>query len=152
MSSNGSNGAIGGGGFHHVAIKSSDFEATLKFYTEGLGFKPRYTWGVDGRSASEADSRAVLLDTGDGNYLEVFAGGKKRALDAGDEGPILHFALRTTDAGAALERARAAGGVVTTETKSLIPPHAQEPGLTFRIAFVRGPDGEMIEFFQNDEL
>ena len=26
-----------GGGFHHVALRANDFDATVKSYTEGLG-------------------------------------------------------------------------------------------------------------------
>ena len=67
----GSNSKIGGGGFHHVAIRVYDFDATVRFYTEVLGFTDKVRWG-------EGDNRAIMLDTGDGNYLEVFAGGRQR--------------------------------------------------------------------------
>jgi glyoxylase I family protein len=33
------NAMIPGCGYHHVAIRASDFEATRRFYTEGLGFR-----------------------------------------------------------------------------------------------------------------
>ena len=62
---NGKNARIGGGGFHHVAFRAHDFEKSLKFYTEGIGFVPTITWG-------EGDRRAVMLDTGDGNFVELF--------------------------------------------------------------------------------
>lgn len=149
MRKQGSNSAIHGGGFHHIAIRAVDFEATLKFYIEGLGFKRAYGWGEDGRSRGERDSRAVMLDTGDGNYLEVFAGGEARPADAA-EGALIHFALRTSDCDAALERARTAGATVTVETKT-VPIQGDTPQ-DFRIAFVRGLDGEIIEFFQNENL
>ncbi len=152
MPSIGTNTTIHGGGFHHIALKAYDFEATLKFYVEGLGFRRVYGWGADGRSAGEPDSRAALLDAGDGNYLEVFAGGKRKPGEEAPEGPLLHFALRTTDTVASLERARAAGGVVTMEPKHVVPPHAEAPQKTFHIAFVKGPDGELVEFFDNDTL
>jgi len=152
MPNNGENSTIGGGGFHHIALSAIDFDATVKFYMEVLGFKRAYGWGVDGRANGERDSRAVMLDTGDGNYLEVFAGSKRASSDEVPEGALLHFALRTNDAAAALERARAAGAVVTMEPKSVIPNNADEPKQTFTVAFVRGLDGELIEFFQNDTL
>jgi len=148
----GSNAALSGGGFHHIAIRAYDFEKSLRFYTEGLGFRRRYGWGEDGRSKGEKDSRAALLDTGDGNYLELFAGGTRPPESAPAEEVVLHFAFRTTDTDSACERARLAGAVVTTEPKSVEPAFAEEPKQTFRVAFVRGPDGELIEFFQNDML
>ena len=152
MPNNGQNATISGGGFHHIAIRANDFEATLKFYIEGLGFKRAYGWGEDGRANGEPDSRAALLDTGDGNYLEVFAGGKGKAGEVVPEGALLHFALRTNDCDAALERARQYGATVTMEPKSVTPAHADAPAQIFRIAFIRGLDGEIIEFFQNDAL
>ena len=135
----GRNVSIGGGGFHHVAIRARDFDATLKFYTEGLGFKEKISWG-------EGNKRATMLDTGDGNYLEVFAGGQDGSKP---EGAIIHFALRTGDCDAAIERARTAGAEVTVEPKDVDIP--SRPGPTpVRLAFCKGPDGEVIEFFQNE--
>lgn len=148
----GSNAALAGGGFHHIAIRAYDFDASLRFYTEGLGFTRRYGWGQDGRGQGEKDSRAALLDTGDGNYLELFAGGTRAPGSAPPEEVVLHFALRTSDTDAAFKRACDAGATPTQEPKSVVPPHAEEPAQTFRIAFVRGLDGEHIEFFQNDAL
>ena len=86
-----------------------------------------------------------MLDTGDGNYIELFAGGSK---EPKPEGVILHFALRTDNCDAALERARAAGMQVTMEPKDVEIPST--PPTPVRIAFCKGPDGEVIEFFQND--
>ena len=135
----GKNERIGGGGFHHVAIRAHDFDASVRFYTEALGFREKIRWG-------EGDSRAIMLDTGDGNYLEIFANatpGHK------PEGAILHFAIRTADCDAALQRARAAGAVVTMESKSLTIQSKPSP-TPVRIAFCKGPDGEIVEFFQNE--
>ena len=134
----GKNKTIGGGGFHHVAIKVYDFEAAVKFYTEALGFTEKIAWG-------EGDKRAVMLDVGDGNYLEIFAGGTR---DAKPDGSIIHFALRTDDCDQALERARKAGAQVTMESKSL-DIHSKPHITPVRIAFCKGPGGEVIEFFQN---
>jgi glyoxylase I family protein len=139
---NSKNSVLPGCGYHHVAIRATDFDRTMRFYTEGFGFRPAVRWG-------EGDGRAVLLDTGDGNYLEVFAGGKRAPGEPVPEGAILHFAFRTTDCDAAIERARAAGAVVTTEPRTI--ELASEPKVTIRIAFCKGPDGELIEFFQNDQ-
>lgn len=129
----------GGGGFHHVAIRAHDFDASVRFYTQALGFVEKIRWG-------EGPKRAIMLDTGDGNYLEIFA---NAAPGPKPEGAILHFAIRTSDTDAALERARAAGAEVTVEPKDV---HLQStPGPTdIRLAFCKGPDGEIIEFFQNE--
>jgi glyoxylase I family protein len=147
----GNNATLHGGGFHHIAIRAYDFDATLKFYIEGFGFRRVHGWGKDARSEGGKDSRAALLDTGDGNYLEVFAGREGDPNETLPEGGLLHFALRTSDTAAALECARNAGATVTMETKSVVPDNSDRP-LEFRIAFVRGLNGEIIEFFQNEEL
>ncbi len=132
------NSAIPGCGFHHVAIRTADWAATIAFYTEALGFREKIAWG-------EMPGRATMLDTGDGNYLEVFEAPDTRP-DL--EGAIIHFALRADDCDAALERARRAGAEVTVEPKDVgIPSHPVTP---VRIAFCRGPEGTIIEFFQNE--
>jgi glyoxylase I family protein len=133
----GTNNKIGGGGFHHIAIKVRDFDASVKFYSEGFGFKERLSWG-------EGDGRGILLDTGDGNYLEVFAGGSK---EIKPEGSMIHMAFRTNDVTQAIEAARAAGAEITVEPKAIII--SDNPPTPVIIAFCKGLDGEIIEFFQS---
>ncbi|CEK17700.1 lactoylglutathione lyase family protein [Chthonomonas calidirosea] len=150
MGRSGNNSAICGGGFHHVAVRAWDFEGALRFYIEGLGFRRVYGWGRDERATGGRDTRAVMLDTGDGNYFEVFAGGTPPSEGGLPEGALLHVALRTNDCDAALERARAAGAIVTMEPRTL--SIEGDTPQQFRIAFCKGPCGETIEFFQNDTL
>ena len=134
----GHNPIIAGGGFHHLALRVHDFDASIAFYTQGLGFTPKITWG-------KGDQRAAMLDTGDGNYLEIFAGGSD---EPKPEGAVLHFALRTSSTDQAIEAARAAGAEVTVEPKHVTIQ--SDPPTEVRLAFCKGPDGEIIEFFQND--
>ena len=129
---------IGGGGFHHIAIRARDYDVTYRFYVEGLGFREKIRWG-------EGDKRCCMLDMGDGNYIEIFSGRKEDK----PEGAILHYALRTTDCDAAVEAARAAGAKITHEAKTIVSPTTPGP-TTIRLAFCKGPDGEIIEFFQNE--
>jgi glyoxylase I family protein len=60
------------------------------------------------------------------------------------------FCLRTDDCDAALERARAAGAEVTVEPKTVAI--FGEPKIPVRLAFFKGPDGEICELFQNEVL
>ena len=125
-------------GFHHAALKVANFEAVVAFYQTGLGLTERISW-------CEANNRAVLLDTGNGNCLEVFAGGD----GAKPQGGVLHLAFRTADCDAALAQAVAAGAVVTMAPRDVTIPSQPQP-TPVRIAFCQGPAGELIEFFQNE--
>jgi glyoxylase I family protein len=134
----GHNTVIGGGGFHHISMRVRDLQRSVAFYTEGLGFKLRLAWGPE-------DNRTVLLDTGDGNYLEL-SGGDSDGFNP--TGVIRHFAFRTDDCDVAIEAARAAGAEVTVEPRDVAL--SSDPPTPVRVAFFKGPDGEVIEFFQNE--
>jgi glyoxylase I family protein len=135
------NQKIDGGGFHHVAMRVSDFDASVKFYKEGLGFKETIAWG-------QGDHRAMMLDTGDGNYLEIFSGGSAAAVT---DGAYIHVAFRTGNCDQAIEQARQAGAEVTVEPKD-VEIDSRPLKVKVRIAFCKGPSGEVIEFFQNETL
>lgn len=136
------NRVIPGCGFHHVAIRTSEWDRTIQFWTEALGFQLAVQWGEEPR-------RACMLDTGDGNYLEVF---ERDPVPGGvpSEGAILHFCFRTDDCDAALERARAAGAEVTVEPKDVTISGTLH--VPVRLAFFKGPNGEICELFQNEVL
>jgi glyoxylase I family protein len=135
------NETISGCGFHHVAVRTPDFDGSVRFWRDGMGFHEAVTWG-------EKPNRAILLDTGDGNYLELFE--REPLGDVEAAAPILHFCLRSDDVDAAVEVARNAGAEVISEPAN--PPVFAEKGLKVRIAFIRGPGGEVCEFFQSDTL
>ena len=67
------NEIIKGMGFHHVALKATNFEESLKFFTEGLGMKFYTQWG-------EGDGRIAMLDLGDGGILELLLAGCPRQI------------------------------------------------------------------------
>ena len=43
----GKNRKIKGCGFHHVSMRVKDFDKSRKFYSEGLGFIERFSWGKE---------------------------------------------------------------------------------------------------------
>jgi glyoxylase I family protein len=137
------NETIPGCGFHHVAIRTADWDRSLKFWQEGMGFTLAVQW-------NDPPRRACMLDTGDGNYLEIFERDPLPEGAPSENAAILHFCFRTADCDAAVERARAAGGEVTMEPKDLAV--FGEPKIPVRIAFFKGPDGEICELFQNEVL
>jgi len=146
MSKTHQNQTLGGGGFHHVAIRARDFDAAVAFYTGVLGFVPTVAWDHDGL-------RATMLDTGDGNYLEIFERPDQPRPPKDTEHAILHFAIRTDNVEAATQRVREAGAEITMEPTSIdienLAPGRPSP-VPVRISFFRGPEGEIVELFENE--
>ena len=128
-------------GFHHTAIRSTDFDASVGFYENVLGLKRRISWGEPGK-------RAIMIDAADGNYVEIFESSESLR---GNEATILHFALRTDDCSAMLEVVRKSGAEVTMEPKEVTIDSHVGP-VPVKIAFFKGPDGEIIELFENAVL
>ena len=137
------NKVIGCVGFHHVALHSSDFEKSYKFYTEGLGFTEYRRWkAANGRTI-------VLLDAGGGAMIELFSDGAERTCFEEQAGLYIHLALRVKDSRAAFARALEYGAEVKMEPKDMELP--SEPPIPATISFVKGPDGEEVEFFEVKE-
>jgi catechol 2,3-dioxygenase-like lactoylglutathione lyase family enzyme len=134
------NPILGTGGFHHVCVKTRDWDRTIEFYRDVLGCSEKIEW----RSAPE---RAALLDTGDGNYIEVF-----EDLDyaPAPNGSVVHFALRTTKLDEVAAHVRASGAKITVEPKDVTISTTNNAGaVAIRLFFCEGPSGEVIELFQN---
>ncbi len=133
------NALIPGCGFHHISIQTLDLDASIDFYCRVLGMQMRLEFEVNGR-------RLALLDCGDGSYVELQAPrSDSGALHPADNpAPLVHFALASRDTRAAIERARQAGCTVTVEPRE-VNLAGQLPAV---VAFFTGPNGETVEFFQ----
>ena len=123
---------------HHVALKVTDFERSIKFYSEGLGMKLLKVW--DGGSA--------MFDIGDGTHLEMFSGGEVGELCENRAGSFVHFAFAVENPDEWYERAIAAGAKPKSAPTDFYGETSADP-LDLRIAFVYGPDGEVLEFFHD---
>ena len=132
------NSIIKGCGTHHIAVQTRDWAASLQLYQNVLGMKLVAEFGSPER-------KIILLDTGDGSHIELFEPQPDTpAVDApAANDPVAHFALTTTDTRVSLEHVRQAGYEVTLEPKNLTLDK-----LDVTIAFFKGPNGEVIEFFQ----
>jgi glyoxylase I family protein len=140
VSAIGSNSVLGGGGLHHVAIKTRDWDRTMRFYQEVLGFRVKIAW-------NSAPKRAIYLDAGDGNCLEVFEDLK---FEPAPNGSIIHFALRTTKLDAVCGAARDFGSKITMEPRDLVLQTSSGAGaVPIRLCFFEGLSGEVIELLQN---
>jgi glyoxylase I family protein len=134
------NPILGGGGLHHICIKTRDWDATMRFYKETLGCTDKITW-------REAPQRAVMMDAGDGNYVEVF---EDLAYTGATNGALYHFAFRTTRLDEVAARVKAAGFKITVEPRDVSIPTTNGAGpVPVRIFFCEGPNGESVEFLQN---
>lgn len=137
----GLNPKLGGGGLHHVAVEARDFEASLRFYVDGLGCVERLRFEEPGHTVA-------LLDTGDGTYVELFSPTERGPEPAGGPMPggaaLFHFAFRVADCDAATERAVAAGAALEEGPEDMVLEG--DPPTPCRYSFVRGPGGESVEF------
>jgi glyoxylase I family protein len=135
------NPVLGGGGIHHVALRTKSWDASLAFYKDVLGFAEKITW------AGPNGNRAGMFDTGGGAYLEIF----ENHTDApAADGVLIHLALRVTDVNAVTDRVRAAGCRVTVEPKDVTIQTTNGAGpVPLRLAFFEGPNGEIWELLAN---
>lgn len=127
-------------GFHHVAVFSRTYEKSVDFYTRVLGLTQRVEFVHGGK-------RVSLLDMGSkGDYIEIFEAPEK-ATDA--DGRWAHIALRCNDVAGVLARVKALGYEVTMEPKTVeLDSNVGPKPFVIHIGFFRGPDGELIELFE----
>jgi glyoxylase I family protein len=134
------NPILGNGGFHHVCVKTRDWDRTIEFYRDVLGCTEKIMW----RSPPQ---RAGMLDTGDGNYIEIFEDLEYRPAP---NGSVIHFALRTSRLDDVAALVRRAGAKITVEPKDVTLATTNGAGaVPIRVFFCEGRNGEVIEFFQN---
>ena len=122
-------------GFHHIALNASNFDKTVEFY-KALGLTERVRWG-------EGDGRAVMMNMGDGGCIEIFGRGEDR--ERVDE-RFLHLAFKVDDVDGAYNAAINAGAR-PMRAPCEVAPDGATPVIKMRIACVYGPDGELLEFF-----
>ncbi|MDD3242800.1 MAG: VOC family protein [Eubacteriales bacterium] len=119
-------------GINHIGIIATDYDKSFHFYTEVLGMTPTISFRKD-------DKGFAMLDMGNNNAIELFCGGTVK----GVQNMFKHLALEVDDSAAMYEKCVAAG------CESEEAPHdINMGGKDIRISFVKGPDGEILEFYQ----
>ncbi len=119
----------------HTEIVPSDFERTLNFYTEILGFKIQWRHKSKRRPSEEV----ALIELGD-TLIEMFSA-KNAAPASKEEWQVGYrrIALQVEDAGRALEYLRSKGVEIVGN------PAATE---NLRQVIIKDPDGLPIELLQ----
>lgn len=133
------NKIVQGCGIHHIALRASDLDRSIDFYTKALGFHVMARWGEDAQ-------QIAMLDTGDGTVLEIFHGGRiSGKVDETQAGAMFHLAFTVDDVDQAFTCAIQNGAVEKIAPRNVQLPAVPQP-LSLRNAFVFGPDGEILEF------
>jgi len=122
-----------------VALTSSDYERSVKFYCDGLGIEPAAIWNNGG-------GRALILDMGNA-MLEIFDETQAQTIDQIEaeqriSGQI-RFALEVPDLKAAMERLLAHGAI-------LVHPPVITPWGDSNVR-LQDPDGMQITLFQKPD-
>ncbi|MCZ1264818.1 VOC family protein [Paenibacillus tundrae] len=137
-------------GLAHVAIQARNYEDTLSFYTNVLGFKVGHSWSLPAFQITEA---CMLISPDQRTCIELFdpgaviaaEGEPAKSPEAVKHGALLHFAFYVDHVEEIYERALAHGA------KPYIQPawiSLGEPPLQVRNAVVHSPNGEVIEFLE----
>ena len=119
-----------------VALTVSDFERSVKFYSEGLGLEPADIW-------NNGQGQALILEMGQAT-LEIFDETQAQTIDQLEaeqrvSGQI-RFALQVPDLNAAMERLLAHGA-------TLVHQPVRTPWGDFNVR-LQDPDGMQITLFQ----
>ncbi|KZE63580.1 glyoxalase [Paenibacillus jamilae] len=135
-------------GLAHVAIQARDYQATIAFYTEVLGFKRGHHWSLPSFRIQEA---SMLISPDQRTCLEIFdndavipAQGKKAASEQDiAHGALLHLAFYVDHVDEIYQKALAHGARTFVEPNQLT---LGEPPLVVTNTLVHSPNGEVIEF------
>jgi glyoxylase I family protein len=159
------NRMLGAGGIHHTAIRTRDWDRTLAFYEQVLGFHVKLAWqevlgSMDERLGADAsrprNQRWAYLDSGDGTCIEVFEDANFNPPPAGTDptntpgSPIVHVGIRTARLDHVWAAARSfGGGLGDGPTAYTLHTTSGQGPIVVRLAFVQGPSGEWIELIEN---
>ena len=128
-------------GLHHIALRVEDIEKSIKFFSEILGFEEklsfRHPWDREVK-------KIALLDTGDNSYIEIYSDSSKE-IDQGSK--YIHIAFRTENVDFLIKRLKKAEIRIIQEPRDV---HLNsKPPTDIRVAFIEGPEGEILEFYQS---
>jgi len=128
-------------GFEHTGTTSRDLDRTIAFYCDLLGFRLVLR-------KPQASGELAFLDAG-GGMLEVFAPATAiapaRDVPPGEAG-MRHLTLAVSNVDTMVNQLEAAGVEIIER-----PRNAHNTELIERVAFVRDPDGIVVELIERAE-
>lgn len=128
-------------GFEHIGMTSGDMDRSIAFYRDLLGLTLRL------RKAN-ADNEVAFLDAG-GGMLEIIApkagAGRFRDVPMSEAG-MRHLTLAYDSVDAMFDKLEAAGVEIVER-----PRDAHNKEMICRVAFVRDPDGIIVELIERAE-
>jgi glyoxylase I family protein len=128
-------------GFEHVGMTSGDMDRSIAFYRDLLGLTLRL------RKAN-ADNEVAFLDAG-GGMLEIIApkagAGRFRDVPMSEAG-MRHLTLAYESVDAMFDKLEAAGVEIVER-----PRDAHNKEMVRRVAFIRDPDGIIVELIERAE-
>ena len=122
----------------HNAVTVADMEASLRFYTEGLGFRKAF----EIPNPDTGEPWIVYLNICPGQFLELFYGGTEQNPWRNEHIGFNHFCFEVDDIHTAVEKVRQAGYPIDIEPK-------QGADLNWQ-AWDTDPNGVRIELMKID--
>lgn len=142
-------------GLANIVVHVHDIDASMSFYCGILGLQTRFDTGwksspdmlaVSGTAPGTQMrlARLMIPGTDEGITLSAFEGFGAIGVQPFERAGAVHFGLVVADLQACLEELATHGVVPFGEPTELGPPQARS-----RLAFVRDPDGVVVELVQH---
>lgn len=122
-------------GYHHIGLKVTDADRSVKFYTEALGGEVCFQFPM-----GDSGKQIYMVDLGGNAVVEIIPNGTE---DPEANARWAHICISAEDTRAAFDTAVKAGAKVQSE-----PKEGALGEKKICNAFIVGPDEEVIEFFQ----
>jgi glyoxylase I family protein len=125
----------------HVALRTADLGASVRFYEALLGSR-----SVTLLPPNDDIGQVELVRVGDHHGIELFEEGRGQASKESPGTGLIHLALGVDDVDGAYANALQSGAEAMRGPVSTVVGGAGGPAI--RGAFIYGPGGELIEFIQ----
>ena len=122
--------------FDHIFIEPSNFDASLAFYRDTLGWKVQFAWGETGSPRGAGLNSGQMMVVLAEDHL---ADDKTKSHGINGTRPTVHLAVEDIEARYA---------EVSRSGKALFPPQVNQWGTKWFVA--KDPDGNLIAFEQRN--